>query len=401
MLEILMTVRRIFWLAVACALAWTPARAQTVTDAFSGTTAAQTWTVYGGACLTAGNNTGSIPACANGSQGGLNGNAPDVNGSGVLRLTQALTNQSGGIISNGTVSSANGFSVSFVGVSYGGNGADGISLLLLDGSKPVPASLGNAGGGLSYQNLSGGYLGFGIDEFGNFALAGCGIGSGCVNGIGFTANSLIVRGPTASSNPYIASYVPGFSLWNNVTTRAAATSHAYVFTVSASGNLRVTIDGILAISTNLTATAGPVPATMRIGFASSTGGSTNIHSVRSLSVTSFAPMAISKTSTVISDPFNGTTNPKAIPGATVRYCVALTNPAVNPTSTGNAITDPIGALPVTFLTNSIRINGTLTGSTCNWNGAAGGSFAGNVVSANVNDLAPGASTTMYFDTVVN
>jgi uncharacterized repeat protein (TIGR01451 family) len=38
-----------------------------------------------------------------------------------------------------------------------------------------------------------------------------------------------------------------------------------------------------------------------------------------------AALSVQKTSTIISDPFNSTTNPKAIPGAVVEYAVKLTN----------------------------------------------------------------------------
>src|SRR5690606_17477145 len=42
------------------------------------------------------------------------------------------------------------------------------------------------------------------------------------------------------------------------------------------------------------------------------------------------PLTVVKLSTVISDPVNGTSNPKAIPGAIVEYQLIITNPAVNP-----------------------------------------------------------------------
>lgn len=38
-----------------------------------------------------------------------------------------------------------------------------------------------------------------------------------------------------------------------------------------------------------------------------------------------ASLTVSKTSTVVWDPFNGTSNPKAIPGAVVEYCIVVTN----------------------------------------------------------------------------
>lgn len=42
-------------------------------------------------------------------------------------------------------------------------------------------------------------------------------------------------------------------------------------------------------------------------------------------IVSSADLNISKTSTVISDPFNGTTNPKAIPGAVIEYAITIVN----------------------------------------------------------------------------
>ena len=38
-----------------------------------------------------------------------------------------------------------------------------------------------------------------------------------------------------------------------------------------------------------------------------------------------ATLTVTKTSTVISDPFNGTTVPKRIPGAVIEYCVTVEN----------------------------------------------------------------------------
>lgn len=52
---------------------------------------------------------------------------------------------------------------------------------------------------------------------------------------------------------------------------------------------------------------------------------------------------VAKTSAVISDPIDGTTNPKRIPGAIIRYSVTLTNTGVGTVDTGTAITDPVPA----------------------------------------------------------
>src|SRR3546814_4124778 len=53
-------------------------------------------------------------------------------------------------------------------------------------------------------------------------------------------------------------------------------------------------------------------------------------------------LAIAKTSGIVSDPVNGTTNAKAIPGARMRYCILVTNNGSG-TATGIAIADPLPA----------------------------------------------------------
>ncbi len=55
-----------------------------------------------------------------------------------------------------------------------------------------------------------------------------------------------------------------------------------------------------------------------------------------------AALSIQKSSTVISDPFNLTTNPKAIPGAVVEYAIALTNSGTLAAS-AVSIDDPLPA----------------------------------------------------------
>ncbi len=53
-----------------------------------------------------------------------------------------------------------------------------------------------------------------------------------------------------------------------------------------------------------------------------------------------AALSVLKASTVISDTFNGVTNPKAIPGATVEYSVTVTNTGAV-AATGLAVADPL------------------------------------------------------------
>ncbi len=109
-------------------------------------------------------------------------------------------------------------------------------------------------------------------------------------------------------------------------------------------------------------------------------------------------LTVTKTSKLISDPVSGTTNPKAIPGAVLEYCISVSNAAGSATATNLAVTD---ALPVTVAYSTafgIFLNGTVTGGTCNADVTAGGSYnAGTTtVSGALADLSAGATETLLF-----
>lgn len=121
-----------------------------------------------------------------------------------------------------------------------------------------------------------------------------------------------------------------------------------------------------------------------------------------------ANITMVKSSSVVSDPTSGTTNPKAIPGARIRYCLLTTNNGSG-TATSATITDP---LPST----STYVPGTLrSGTTCatattveddNNTGADesdpfGASFAGTTVSAVAPTLGVNATMAITFDVLIN
>ena len=54
-------------------------------------------------------------------------------------------------------------------------------------------------------------------------------------------------------------------------------------------------------------------------------------------------LTVAKSSQVISDPFNGTTNPKAIPGAVIEYTITVTNGVGGATATNVNVTDDLTA----------------------------------------------------------
>lgn len=112
-------------------------------------------------------------------------------------------------------------------------------------------------------------------------------------------------------------------------------------------------------------------------------------------------LSVTKTSVVISDPVNGTANPKAIPGALVRYCIQVMNEANTVFIEAVNITDDLGAIPVVFQPGSIRLNGEIVAEECDFTtGSPGGTFTGSVVSAELDNLPPGEVRTLFFDVVM-
>jgi len=232
-------------LYAAASVAQTP-----VSEDFTGTATTNSWYYSGGACLTAstaaGGGTeftsstagspGTIPGCTaiqsksdayNGETlvGGVNGTItssnPDPAGSGALRFTNGCIvagscgngghNQFGAIISGNTFPSTAGVQVTFKTVTYrgdsggsAGDGADGISFFLMNGT--VAPGIGQYGGSLAYTcsnvngnygygGMVGGYIGLGIDEYGNFL-------NGTSNTLGETVNYSNGPDNTASGGTY-------------------------------------------------------------------------------------------------------------------------------------------------------------------------------------------------------
>ncbi|WP_428332168.1 hypothetical protein [Novosphingobium sp.] len=128
--------------------------------------------------------------------------------------------------------------------------------------------------------------------------------------------------------------------------------------------------------------------------------------------TVYAPvLTLTKQSSIISDPINGTTNPKSIPGATIEYCIVVQNGSGGAPTTALSVSDPLPTT-VTYLSSfGIVLNGTYTGTTCNTDGTTGtgsnSSFAtatsGNSGTANgtLNNVSAGGATTMRIRATIN
>jgi uncharacterized repeat protein (TIGR01451 family) len=113
-----------------------------------------------------------------------------------------------------------------------------------------------------------------------------------------------------------------------------------------------------------------------------------------------ASLTATKTSRVISDPVNGETDPKMIPGAVVEYCIAVANAAGSATASNLNVTDTLPTQTAYLAGFGVKLNGTVTGATCNGDGAGSGSHAAGVVSGTLADLAAGDTRTLVFRVTV-
>ena len=226
---------------------------------------------------------------------------------GYLRLTNNSTNQAGYATLNGSFASPAGFSISFEFFSFNATvgsisstttGADGISVFLVDANGTDPTipgqfTIGAFGGSLGYAQktkasgavttdvpgVSKGYLGIGLDEFGNYSNPT----EGRILGPGPVPQAVALRGPGTgiTGYNYLTGGAVGFPLsFPASTTEAQSTSadyrKAYIFVIPvAGGGYNVTVRIQRGPSTVVTTTlnfpiANP-PANLRVGFAASTG----------------------------------------------------------------------------------------------------------------------------------
>jgi uncharacterized repeat protein (TIGR01451 family) len=330
-------------------------------------------------CLTSGN-----AACGN-----------DPAGQGWLRLTDTGGNEAGFAYFDTSFPSSQGFSIDFEYVAWGGNGADGIGIILFDGATST-FRIGAPGGSFGYAadcpatgllGLSNGYLGFAIDEWGNFKNAG----DRCKNGgPGPTPDSISVRGPGNGDNSgtnyaYIAgtgALTPGIDSPGGAT-RPLPTSyyrHVLIYvTPNGDGTVTYTVKWLTSLfgsfTTVLTGTTGALttPATLKLGFTASTGGSNNYHEVRNVKVSYPADLAVTKTHSP----------PSPVPGGSVTYTMVVTNNGpVNVTGASFFDTVPANLSGVTW---TCTVTGT---GSCS---AASGSGNQITVSLNLNN---GASATI-------
>ncbi|MBW3587324.1 MAG: DUF11 domain-containing protein, partial [Cyanobacteria bacterium 0813] len=283
-----------------------------------------------------------------------------------MRLTSNAFNQAAFVIYNNPISATEGLKITFDFFAYNRGtvpapdrsllGADGISFFLIDGTA-TPTEAGGFGGSLGYaQNtntpvspgISGGYLGIGLDEFGNFSNNN----AGRVGGPGQRPDSIGIRGSQRTSYNFLSTTSVAIGIDNKDTTiRTAAkrTVQITLFPTNPATPSRLTVgfdlngNGIFEAGetpitiSNLATLNGEVPRTFKFGFAASTGGNTNIHEVNNVIVESLNPPTLeADVSIVKKGPLY------ALPNSTITYTITSTNNGPN-TAESVLIQDPLPA----------------------------------------------------------
>ncbi|WP_233079810.1 DUF6701 domain-containing protein [Rheinheimera soli] len=237
-------------------------------------------------------------------QTNLNSTPPSLQSSpSRLRLTTNAQNQSTSITFKRSFPAAgNRLTVEFDHYAYGGNGADGISLVLSDATQvPFPGSFG---GSLGYaqrdngnQGFRGGWLGVGFDEYGNYSLANEGRVGGFIGNL--RPNTIGVRGAASSNYRWLA----GTATLSPILQNGASFGRGdrYRITIDSTSvpgglfRLERRVSGQATYSTlinnqNLQSLGqAAAPANLLLSFTGSTGSNTNFHELTNVQVCSVLP----------------------------------------------------------------------------------------------------------------
>ena len=196
----------------------------------------------------------------------------------------------------------------------------------------------------------------------------------------------------ASKTVYVVSSVPIARVNNDIS--------AVILTGTASESGSVGVEGA-----DITATAGANTAGVDTVLADAAGSGGDAaydgkHSAKDDYKVSAPVLTVTKLSRPISDPVNGTTNPKMIPGATVEYCITVSNAAGGATANSIVITDPLPSQTAYVSAFGVYEGGSVASSVCSGGTNTGTQSAG-TVTGNVGSLAAGATKTVYFRVTIN
>jgi len=292
----------------------------------------------------------------------------DTVGGGWLRLTNDDKNQKGYAIINQAFSSSNGVLLDMEyaiwrtkGDPFGG--ADGFSVFLFDATA-TPFRIGGFGGSLGYaqryvpnepfaDGVSGGYVGLGIDEYGNFSNPN----EGKEGGTSKMANTVGIRGPESTNYAWLTGNSNlGFMLqFGQSATRPTQTQYfrrIQVEILPIPGNkYSVTARMMTDKNGKFVTVLGPYllpaapPAMLKLGLAASTGAAINNHEIRNLFITTAGGLRVDKTVDKVT----------AKVGDVLTYTVDVYNQTEN-NAKGLKLKDIVNQLPSVFQIQSVSFD---------------------------------------------
>lgn len=288
-----------------------------------------------------------------------------------------------------SASTSEGLSLDFTVYSYSdgsASGADGISFMILNADNvPPPSTLGCVGSGLGYGAIEHGYLGIGLDEYGNFSKTPV-----CTTGTPATAdkNKIVIRGATTNNsqttNPYIIGNNPNTPMWQQVTTRQEATALKYHIIFTNAGVVSVFLNGVPYLAgVNVVPFVGTPPGNLYFGFAASTGTHYNIHEIQDFSIS--IPTDTSLDMTVAADPSSF-----SVGGTNQNYILTIRNTGGSASSGNIQLFDNLP--PGVTLSGPLSLSGPgSTGASINGCSAPGSTSLGNsciISNASISSVPP-------------
>ncbi|WP_394560392.1 DUF6701 domain-containing protein [Aquipseudomonas alcaligenes] len=294
-----------------------------------------------------------------------------------------LTSNQGNVSTAATLqrlfpASGNYIQVQFKYYAYNGNGADGVAVVLSDATvTPQPGAFGGplgygSRGDAANPGFSGGWLGVGVDEYGNFST------EGGPNGPGQRPDSVAVRGSGQAGwingYRYIAGTPANLNPGVDISGATAGPGHTYRITLDArlgtqalvtverdSGSGFVVLPNLSAVNVLAAANSqAALPSDFYLSLTGSTGGSNNVHELDDLQVCATNINPIAQQIDHFEFAYSGTAltcNPQPV---TIRACLnsscssLYTDPVsvtLNPASYWSAIS------PATISGNTISFSG--------------------------------------------
>ncbi len=252
-------------------------------------------------------------------------------------------------------------------------GGDGLAVILSDATvTPQPGSFGGALGYAQRDNgtpgFAGGWLGVGLDEYGNFSNGN----EGKVGGPGFRAQAIAIRGGVGSSYRYLAGTAANLNPKIDVSgTSSAQPGHLYRLRIDSrvAGRSMVSLDrntgsgfSTLVAPFDAMATAGQeqVPADFLLSLTGSTGGANNNHELDDIQICALRSNPIGVQIDHFQLDHSGqplTCNPETV---TVKACADA--------ACSTLITDPVTA--TLSLTPTSASNGWIGGNTVTFSGGS-------------------------------